>query len=436
MTARRAGRSSHGGAGGGRAPAARRERGPLAGRPLAAALIAVAACGGDGGGGGTGPPPPDLRDRAVAAGLAPMPTEPVRPVENAYLAERVELGHLLFFDPILSGPRDVACSTCHLPRFAFTDGRQFPAGVGADGLGPDRTEPGPPPLRPMPRNSPTILNAGLFGRMSPAPSINGTMFWGGSAFGIEDQTLAPLAADNEMRGLTYERKDAQDSVIARLRSSAPYVELFSTAYPELAIEVGADPERLVTPTTTRRALAAYIRELVTPVAPLDRFLRGEDGALTAGQKDGLELFIGKAGCVACHTGPLLSDFDMHVLGAPQEGIGRDSTPGDDLGWGEHGGTPYSFRTPPLRQVALTAPYFHAGTHATLPDVLRFKNRGQSAHPSVPDGDLDADAGPLGLSEPELARLADFLLALTDTLTIQGPLFHAPAALPSGLEPPH
>ncbi|NIR40140.1 MAG: hypothetical protein GWM92_18990 [Gemmatimonadetes bacterium] len=357
-------------------------------------------------------------------------------MENPYLEARVQLGHLLFFDPILSGPQDVACSTCHLPSFAFTDGRQFPAGAGAEGLGPDRTEPGPPPLRPMPRNSPTVLNTGLFGRMDPQPSINGTMFWGGSAFGIEDQTLAPLAADNEMRGLSYERMHAQDSVIARVRAIPEYVERFAAAFPDIHEESGLDPERLIGPTTMRRALAAYVRELITPDAPVDRFLGGDDGALTPDEKTGLALFIGKANCVACHHGPLLSDFDMHVLGAPQEGIGRDSTPGDDLGWGEHGGTPYSFRTPPLRQVGLTGPYFHAGTHATLPDVLAFKDRGESAHPAVPSAALDPEAGPIGLTEVDLARIVDFLHALTDTTTTRSPLFQAPDAVPSGLQPPH
>lgn len=387
--------------------------------------------------GTTDPPTSDLRTLALEAGLAPAPTEPPRPVENAYHPPRVELGRLLFFDPILSGPGDVACSTCHLPRFAFTDARQFPAGAGATGLGPDRTEPGPPPLGPMPRNSPTVLNAGLFGRIgSTTPSINGTMFWGGSAFGIEDQTLAPLAADNEMRGLTYDRMHAQDSVVARVRSIPEYVQRFAEAFPELAGEAGGNPSRLVLPLTLRRALAAYIRELVTADAPLDRFLHGDDAALTEAQKEGLELFIGEAGCVTCHRGPLLSDFDMYVLGTPQQGVGRDSTPRDDLGWGEHGGTPYSFRTPPLRQVALTAPYFHAGTHATLAEVLRFKNRGESAYRDrVPDSALADEVEPLGLTDAQLGRIESFLHALTDTTSTRGALFQPPGAVPSGLTPP-
>lgn len=377
-------------------------------------------------------PAEDLRARAIAAGLAPMPSEPPFPVENPHDANRVELGHLLFFDPIMSGPQDVACSTCHLPSFAFGDGRQFPSGAGATGLGPERTLPDPPPLREMPRNSPTVMNVGLFGRMGPAASTTAAMFWGANAFGLEDQVLGPIAADNELRGLAYSKVDARDSVLARLRAIPEYVQLFTAAYP--AISAGT-PEEIVTTTTLRRAIAAYLRELTTPHAPFDDFLAGDDAALTDAQKAGLDLFIGKAGCVACHSGPLLSDFTPHVIGTPQAGLGRDTTPGDDLGWGEHGGTPYSFRTPQLRQVALTAPYFHAGTEPTLEDVVRFKNLGASGYSRVSQSMLDPAVHPLGLSDDEIAQIVAFLNSLTDSVTTRSPPFLAPARVPSGLPVP-
>jgi len=378
---------------------------------------------------------PGLRAAALEAGLAALPAEPVRPLENPLSPERVELGHLLFFDPILSGPMDVACSTCHLPRLAFTDGRQFPSGAGATGLGPDRTLPGPAPLREMPRNSPTILNVGLFGRGTGEPVTNGTMFWSGSAFGLEDQVLNPIAADTELRGDTYEKEVALDSVLVRLRGIPGYLDRFATAFPDEAAMAGGDPAVLVTPRTLRLAIAAYMRELVTPDAPLDRWLAGRDDALTDAQERGLALFVGEAGCAGCHTGPLLSDFSMHVIGGAQAGLGRDTTPGDDLGWGEFGGTPFAFRTPPLRQIAVTPPYFHAGTEATLRAVLEFKNAGRSEHPAVEDDELSPLAGPLGLSDAQLDDLEAFLLALTDPLVEAGPLFLAPAAVPSGLEVP-
>jgi cytochrome c peroxidase len=406
--------------------------------PLAAAVaVGVAgACGSDDP--GTGPEPVDevaaLRALALAAGLAPVPDEPVRPVENPYRVEKVELGRLLFFDPILSGPMDVACSTCHLPRFAFADGRQFPSGAGGVGLGPERSEP-PPPMRPMERNSPTVFNAGVYGRMSTQPTTNGTMFWGGGAFGIEDQALNPIAADKELRGTTYPKVHAIDSVLTRLRSIDGYVDRFADAYPEIFDVYGREPTRLVTATTLRRALAAYVRELITPDAPLDRFLEGDDQALSARAQAGLRLFVEKGGCVGCHTGPLLSDFSMHVLGARQEGLGRDTTLGDDLGWGEHGGKLYSFRTPPLRQVELTAPYFHAGTATTLEEVVRFKSLGISEHAAVAASDLDSLLKPLALTDDEVLDLITFMAALTDRTTIAGPLFQAPPDVPSGMEVP-
>jgi cytochrome c peroxidase len=404
--------------------------------PLLVLLAVVAgACDGD----GAAAPPADessaLRTRAIAAGLSAMPAEPMRPVDNPYLAERVQLGHLLFFDPILSGPKDVACSTCHLPRFAFTDGRQFPSGAGADGLGPDRTDPEPWPLRLMPRNSPPIFNVGLYGRFGTAPAMNGMMFWSGSAFGLEDQVLLPITADNELRGMTYEKYVAVDSVVARLRATNGYVERFADAFPALVESFGTDPDRLITGSTLRLAIAAYIRELVTPRAPFDDFMNGNDDALGTAAKRGLDLFIGKAGCVRCHTGPVLSDFELHVLGTLQRGLGRDTTPGDDLGWGEHGGQRYSFRTGPLRQIGETPPYFHAGTAETLEDVMRFKNAGRSEHPNVNDDDLDPAAGPLGLTEAEIADVIAFLHALTDAVTMADPLFSAPLTVPSGLEVP-
>lgn len=411
---------------------ANRNRSSRFGRLLGAALLMVA-CGDS-----TIDPPPSeatARELATAAGLAPLPDEPIRPLENPFRAAKVELGQMLFFDPILSGPQDVACSTCHLPDRAFTDGRQFPSGAGATGLGPDRTDPAPAPLRLMPRNSPTVFNVGVYGRGSPTPTTNGTMFWSGSAFGLEDQVLNPIAADNELRGLTYGKEVAIDSVLIRLRGIPAYVTDFAAAFPEVAATAGGSSELLLTHTTLRQALAAYIRELVTPESPFDHYMEGDDSALTPAATRGLRLFVGKAECASCHTGPMLSDFSMHVIGGAQDGLGRDTTPGDDLGWGEHGGTPYSFRTPPLRFIAETAPYLHAGTAETLRDVIEFKNSGTSAHSSIRASQLDTRVKPLALTTAEIEDLIAFLSSLSDPTTIQGALFQAPNAVHSGLTIP-
>lgn len=424
-----------------RAPDERRSRAVRAAHvpALLAAALAWAACSGDGGGGGTGPEPAGLAllARAREAGLEPLPERPPYPLDNPYSPDRIALGHLLFFDPIMSGPKDVACSSCHLPRFAFGDGRQFPSGAGATGLGPERTDPEPAPLRLMPRNSLAMFNLGLHGNGSSVPTTRGLMFWGGGAVGLEAQVLNPIAADNELRGLTFAKADAVDSVVLRLRENPEYVRLFAAAFPDRASGDGdpPDPSSVVTTITLKRALAAYLRELVTPYAPLDDFLRGDTTALSAARRSGLELFVGRAGCVGCHMGPQLSDFRMHVIGTWQTGLGRDTTPGDDLGHGEHGGMPYAFRTAPLRQVALTAPYFHAGTAETLADVVRFKNRGESGYVRVTPQMLDPAMRPLGLTDAEVADLVAFLEALTDSASLEGPLFLAPPAVPSGLPIP-
>lgn len=400
---------------------------------VAAVCVALVACAADGVTGSDTTAAP-LRERALAAGLAPIPAEPPRPLDNPYDSARVELGHLLFFDPVLSGDRDVACGTCHLPRFAFGDGRQFAVGAGATGLGPERTDPQPSPLRPMPRNSPTVLNAGIAGHMAPMPSENGAMFWGANAFGIEDQVLSPIAADNELRGLNFTKATARDSILARLRDIPEYVQRFRSAFAAIA-PPDAPATDVVTTTTLRRAIAAYVRELLTPHAPIDAYLGGDESALSAEQREGLSLFIGKANCVGCHRGPALSDFTPHVLGVPQIGIGRDTTPGDDIGWAEVGGTMYAFRTPPLRQVALTPPYFHDGSAATLEDVVRFKNAGRSAYERVPASALDARVRPLALTDAEIQALVAFMYALTDSVTTARPLFRAPDRVPSGLTVP-
>jgi cytochrome c peroxidase len=117
------------------------------------------------------------------------------------------------------------------------------------------------------------------------------------------------------------------------------------------------------------------------------------------------------------------------------GLGRDTTPGDDIGWGEHGGTAWAFRTAPLRHVAESSPYLHAGTAETLADVIRFKNNGRSEHNRVPDSRLDAAMRPLGLTEAEMGRLVAFLESLSDAGALKGLLFQPPASVPSGLEIP-
>lgn len=379
-----------------------------------------------------------LRDRFGLVALGDVPF----PVGEPRLAARIELGRLLFFDPILGGEMDVSCAACHHPDFAFADGRPRSVGAGGVGLGPARVGMGSAlsglPIGPEGRNSPTVLNAAFNADENGLASALGLQFWDGRARGLEEQARGPIASRVEMAGDAYGSDVARDSVVARLRGVDEYVRLFREAFPsEAAAAPGAE---VITMDTYGRAVAAYERELVTRDSPFDRYARGEDGALTDEQKRGLELFFTDAGCVLCHGGTMFSDFRFHVLGVPQQGVGGAVLPGDDTGREEATGDPadrYAFRTPTLRNVELTAPYMHDGVLATLEDVVRFYDRGaQPRHPGVGDGQLDPLVrDPLGLTDDEIASLVAFLRSLTDPGTgVAAELLRVPDAVPSGLAP--
>jgi cytochrome c peroxidase len=362
-----------------------------------------------------------------------------------------ELGRLLFWDPILSGGQDVACATCHHPDFAYADGRALSLGTGAVGLGPARVDPtggGVPVVR---RNSPTVLNVAYNGldqrrrgrrgsdarptqaQLLDVDATRAPMFWDSRVRSLETQALEPLKAFDEMRGDAYPEEVAVDSVVARVRAIPEYVTLFESAFgPRITI----GPERI------GAAIAAFERSLVAMSSPLDRFRAGDSTALTPQQRRGLEEFD-DAGCDRCHEGPMFSDFDHHaegvadhpVVAVPDSGRGR-----------------FRFRTPTLRNVALTAPYMHNGTLATLEDVLRFYDEGRSRNPNVVDrrrrgGEDEDDDDREGngsriaqlsgqfrrvddMSDREMADIIAFLEALSD------PGFDrtVPARVPSGLPP--
>ncbi len=364
------------------------------------------------------------------------------PADNPFDPERVELGRLLFFDPILSGEGDVACGTCHLPQFAFTDHRQFAVGVGGAGLGPERSEGSSrtsgEPVPPTRRNTTTVLNTGMHHGPGGSPSAEAPLFWDGRVDGLEEQALQPLLVREEMRGDTLQGSDEAviDSLVARLRHLPAYVERFSRAFSDEA-RSGFDPE-VVTPSTLARALAAYQRELVTRSSPFDRWVEGEDGALSDVQKQGMELFFGRAQCFVCHDAPLFGSFGFFVTGVPHAGRGGDVVPGDDVGREEHTRSPadrHAFRVPSLRNAALTAPYMHSGVFQTLDEVVSFYDQGaRPRHPDVSDDEVTgAVREPLGLTAQERAALVAFMEGLTDPGDELPPeLLVAPEAVPSGL----
>ncbi len=389
----------------------------------------------------------DLRVRFNLQTLPPIPYPPDNPPRQ----ERIALGKLLFFDPILSGEKDVACATCHHPAFAFTDRRQFPVGVSGVGLGPERligvSAVSGQPIELTPRNAPTVFNTAYNADETGQPTHQGFQFWDGRVKSLEVQATKPIASRVEMRGDAYPGTDeeataaALDSVLNRLRAIPEYVMYFRMAFPEEAAQAdsGLRPS-VIDSSTYARAIAAYERELVTVNSPYDRYVKGDDNALTDVQKKGLELFFTKAKCAECHNGPMFSDFRFVVQGVPQEGPGKAVIPGDDTGREEHTHDPadrYAFRTPTLRNVELTPPYMHDGVFETLEEVVRFYNQGcRPRHPAVTDDMIDPVLRePLGLTEEEINAIVEFMKALTDPGTaLPEYLLTVPERVPSGLPP--
>ena len=261
-----------------------------------------------------------LRERANRI-FKPIP-ERVESVRGARITEeQVSLGHKLFFDPRLSRSHIISCVTCHNLGLGGSD--NVPVSIGHG-------------WQRGPRNSPTVFNA----------VFNSAQFWDGRASDLKEQAKGPVEASVEMNN-TPER------VEATLRSIPEYVAWFRQAFP--------DQNQPVTFDNMARAIEAFETTLITPNAPFDKFLRGDSSALSTQQKTGLALFM-ERGCIACHNGVNLGGqayFPFGVIEKP----GADVLPVEDKGRFEVTRTAtdeYVFRASPLRNVALTPPYFHSG----------------------------------------------------------------------------
>jgi cytochrome c peroxidase len=219
--------------------------------------------------------------------------------------------------------------------------------VGGTGIGPKRTAAGA--TRLVKRNSPTILDVAFNGLVStsgassPLDPAQAPMFWDSRVRGLEAQALAPIESLEEMRGDQVAAGTGVAAAVARVAAVRQYQELFQRAF-------GA-PDA-VTALNLSRAIAAFERSLVTTDSRFDRYLRGDKTALTASEVFGMEAFD-KQGCTLCHNGPMLSDYQVHVLGVPD----NPALGGPDPGAEQR----RAFRTPTLRNLAVTAPYMHSGT---------------------------------------------------------------------------
>ncbi len=295
---------------------------------------------------------PDELPRTAPLGL------PARIAEGHPSDAVVALGRRLFFDPVLSADRTVACASCHDPAHGFADPRPLSVGVGG---------------RKTLRNAPTLFNRAL-----------GEIFmWDGSAATLEEQVLKPIGNEREMALGT-------DAAIERLRTE--YGEAFDVAFGEPA-----------TPETLATALAAFVRRLWLGDQPVDRFREGEISALNADERGGMWLFESRGGCWRCHVGANFSDEAFHNTGVGAvEGVpepGREAITGREE---DRGG----FKTPTLRALSKTAPYMHDGSLATIEDVVQFYRDG-----GHPNSHLDEDMKPLELTDEDAAKLVAFLKTL-------------------------
>lgn len=348
--------------------------------------------------------------------LAALPTRVPTPADNPTTPEKVALGRLLFFDPILSGHKDVACATCHQPEFGFAESLEISIGVNGHGLGSKRTFRMPNDIPFVKRNSQTVLNAAFNGirengrvEASIAP-----MFWDLRAKGLEAQALEPIKSLEEMRGHRYPKEAALDSVINRLLANAEYRLLFQKAF---------GSKDSITNRTLGQAIAAYERTLVGGNSRFDQYMRGDNTALSINERDGMQAFL-KSGCAKCHNGPMLSDYQLHTLGVPD----NEKLPETDAGVDNR----YRFRTPTLRNLRYTAPYMHSGKLRTLEHVLEFYedlSGDKIRNPNVTKAQLDPLLNSLKVSFKDISNIVEFLNTLND----EGFDRSIPKRVPSGLK---
>jgi cytochrome c peroxidase len=388
----------------------------------------------------------DIELRSSLRQWGAMPIGPL-PSQNPAL---VSLGQSLFFDKLLSGNRDVSCATCHDALLSASDGLTLAIGTGAHvqsgvrSLGEGRQF--------VPRNAPSLVNQGLAffytlwdGRVNEEGTFNGgpikgpagITFPSGLTNIIAAQAMLPVLNRVEMRGNAgdidafgnanelAQISDASPAEVwkaamQRLLAVQEYVAKFNAAFP-------GTPASALGFQHAANALAAFQASMLTRTSSkFDRYLAHEDEALTAEQKRGGILFFGKGQCVTCHSGPLLGGQQFSNIGTPQVGPGVGAAAPLDIGRGEH--LPgisfynFSFRVPPLRNVALTAPYMHNGAYRTLDAVLAHYTNADSAQKHYDVTQLDPALR--GMHHGDAATLArvnenlDFRLRQGIKLTLQ------------------
>jgi cytochrome c peroxidase len=322
------------------------------------------------------------------------------PAYEAHMTpERILLGQMLFFDPVLSGNGSRSCASCHNPAKAFTDGKAKSIAFNFEGV--------------VNRNAPTILNAAL----------QRSLFHDMRVHFLEDQASDVMGNKREMHG-------SFAKAVKALKQSPEYVELFARSFT-------ATPQSTLTEENIKIAIASYVRSLISLNSRFDQYMRGDKSQLNGQEIKGFNVFMGKGKCGTCHFMPLFNgtvppDFtttEAEILGVPatkdtlhpvlDEDLGKFALHKKDL-------HKFAFKTPSIRNIALTAPYMHNGVFDSMEEVIDFYNRGggQGLGIDLPTQTLPADQ--LGLSKEENQALIVFMESLTDTSGLK----NSPPVLPS------
>lgn len=333
------------------------------------------------------PKGPSADDMKLPHDLGKMPI----PAENPQTPEKIELGRRLFFDARLSVDGSRSCYSCHLNEDG--SGGKDPLAIGAK-------------EKLLTRHSPALWNVGYLPRL----------YWDGRSESLEVQGAAAWAGGNMGVGKENLEKKAKE-----IGALPEYKATFAAVFPGK----GATPETLM------QAISAFERTLVCDDTAYDRFAKGDKSALTEPQKRGLEIFMGKAGCVACHAPPFFStsfmgkDGTYFNAGVGYEGkapdavdVGRKKVSQSDADMG-------AFKVPSLRNVSKSAPYFHDGSKKTLEEAVRFMAGGGFKNPNLSPLLMDRK-----LTDSEISSIVTFLGALECNEKIEGPAGDAGAAAPA------
>jgi len=347
------------------------------------------------------PNPPPYEPNNPETGLQkPFPTEIVQPADNPTTPEKVELGRLLFFDPILSDDNTLSCAHCHHPHLGFSDGLPRSRGHGAKGAGRERTG-----GIELTRGAPTLWNT----------VYNHRQFWDGRAAHLEEQARMVITTPEEVNADPAE-------LVRELKAIPEYRALFDKAFG------GKDGESITFKNITY-AIAAFQRTLVSFNSRFDRYAAGDGSALSPQEKRGLKLFLSpKTRCNECHGIPTFANRDFKVIGVPNPNDGPADVAKPEAERGRGGGPNGAFKIPTLRNIALTAPYMHNGVFETLEEVLDFYAGGGGRGLGLEVPLQDDKIRKFTLTPQEKADLIAFLLALTD----ESAMPEIPARVPSGL----